>query len=110
MSETVKNIVVGIVFIGVAVAGYYMFLQRDSGGLTLDGVTPQNAELLARTEAFIARRSQLEALKLDVTFFQSPTFTSLRSYTTVVPDQGVGRENIFETPASVPTTRTIPVE
>lgn len=110
MSETVKNIVVGILFIGVAVAGYYMFTQRDSDGLSLDGVTPLDPEMSARTDVFIARRSELEALKIDVTFFQSPTFTSLRSYTTVVPDQVVGRVNIFDTPSSVPTTRTAPIQ
>ncbi len=110
MSEIVKNIVVGILFIGIVAAGYFMFIQRDSTALTLDGITPLNEELLTRTEVFIARRSELERLKLDISFFQSPNFTSLRSYSTIVPDQTVGRTNIFDSPQAVPTTRTVPIQ
>jgi hypothetical protein len=110
MSDTLKNLVVGILFIGVVAAGYFMFTQRDSASLTLDGMSPRSEDLLLRTQVFIERRQQLEVQTTDVTFFQDPRFTSLRSYTAIVPDQTVGRTNIFDAPSSVPTTRTAPIE
>jgi hypothetical protein len=110
MSDTLKNLVVGILFIGVVAAGYFMYTQRDSATLSLDGMSPRSEDLIARTQIFIDRRAELEALKLDVTFFQDPRFSSLRSYSTVVPDQTVGRANIFDAATAVPTTRTVPVQ
>lgn len=110
MSDTLKNLVAGILLIGVAAAGYIMFTQRDSASLSFDGLTINSEDLVARTQVFIERRAELELLKLEVSFFQDPRFTSLRSYSTIVPDQTVGRLNIFDEAATVPTTRTVPVE
>lgn len=110
MSDTLKNLVVGILFIGVVAAGYFMYTQRDSATLTLDGMSPRSEDLVARTQVFIDRRAELETLKLDIAFFQDARFSSLRSYSTIVPDQNVGRVNIFEAALAVPTTRTVPVQ
>ena len=102
-----KNLLVGIICIVIFVFGYY-FLTRSETDFSLDSLTANSDELVARTAIFIERRSQLEALDLQTELYTDPTFTSLQSYSTAVPEQVVGRENIFAVPQSVPTTRTVP--
>ena len=102
-----KNLLVGVICIVIFVFGYY-FLTQSKSDFTLDSLTTNSDQLVARTSVFIERRSQLEALDLQTELFTNPKFTSLRSYTTAVPEQAVGRENIFAAPQSVPTTRTVP--
>lgn len=101
MSQTLKNLLVFALFISLVVLGYFMFTQRNSGGLAIVGGTTVSVELLARTRIFIERRAALQSLNLDTSLFTNPAFTSLRSYTSDVPDQSIGRDNIFDTAQSV---------
>ena len=110
MTDTLKNILVGGVFILLLAVGYYMISQTDSVTLSLDGVSLVSGDLLAKTQAFIDRGATLQSLEIKTSVLTDPHFTSLRSYTTEIPDQSVGRVNIFDTPAAVPTTRTVPIE
>ncbi len=110
MTDTLKNILVGGVFILLLGVGYYMISQTDSVTLSLDGVSLVSGDLLAKTQAFIDRGATLQSLDIKTGVLTDPHFTSLHSYTTEIPEQSVGRVNIFDEPAAVPTTRTVPIE
>jgi|GEM_PF-1247035 len=108
MTQTLKNLLVLIVFVVLVALGYYLFTERDSGALSLLKSTDVSPALLAKTSVFIEHRTALEQLKLDTSIFTNPSFTSLRSYSADIPDQTIGRVNIFDpatpVPAPVPVT------
>jgi len=103
-----KNLLVGVVCIVTFVFGYY-FLTQSTDDFSLDSLAANSDELVGRTAVFIERRTQLDALDLQTALFTDARFTSLRTYTIAVPEQAVGREDIFATPQSVPVTRTAPL-
>ena len=102
MTQVLKNILVLGAFIAVVVLGYYLFTQRDSTTLSFVKGSDVSPELLAKTSVFIVRRAKLEGLTLDTSMFTDPSFTSLRSYTTEIPEQTVGRTNLFDAASPVP--------
>ena len=102
MTQTLKNLLVLAGFIALVALGYYLFTERDSGALSFVTSVDVSPELLAKTSVFIQHRAELENLKLDTTIFTNPAFTSLRSYTTDIPEQQIGRTNIFDTANPVP--------
>ena len=110
MTQTLKNLLVLIVFITLLALGYYLFTERDAVTLTLSGTAEVSPDLLEKTQVFIERRAALEARTLDMSLFTDPAFTSLRSYTTEVPNQTIGRSNIFDTPTPVPTVTPVSIE
>lgn len=103
-----KNILVGIICIVIFLFGYY-FLTQSNSDFTLDSLSTNPDQLVARTSVFIERRNKLEALDLKTDLFTDVRFTSLRSYSTAIPEQAVGRTNIFAAPQAVPVTRTTPL-
>lgn len=103
-----KNLLIGIICIVIFVFGYY-FLTQSRSDFNLDSLSTNSDDLVSRTSVFIERRSKLEALDLKTDLFTDSRFTSLRSYSTAVPEQSVGRTNIFATPQAVPVTRTTPL-
>lgn len=109
MTQTLKNLLVLIVFVVLVALGYYLFSQRDSGVLSFVKTADVSSTLLEKTSIFIERRAQLESLKLDMSLFTNPAFTSLRSYTTEIPDQSVGRTNIFDTANPVPPATPVSI-
>lgn len=110
MTQTLKNLLVLIVFISLLALGYYLFTERDALTLTLGGGGDVSPVLLQETQVFIERRAELESRSLDMSLFTNPAFTSLRSYTTLIPEQTIGRSNIFDTPSPVPTVTPVTLE
>ena len=102
MTQTLKNLLVLVIFVAVIALGYYLFTQRDSGTLSFVKRADVSPELLAQTSIFIEHRAELESLMLDTGIFTNPVFTSLRSYTTEIPEQVIGRINIFDVANPVP--------
>ena len=103
MTQTLQNLLVLAAFVILVGLGYYLFTQRDSNVLSLVGAQAEvSPVLLQDTRVFIERRATLEAQKLDTSLFTDPAFISLRSYHTDIPEQEVGRSNIFDDPTKVP--------
>jgi hypothetical protein len=102
MTNTLKTIIgLGIASV-FAIIGYFMLIQRDSVSLSFDGYEAVSNDLLLETQVFIERRAALEARTLDIALLTNPKFTSLRSYTTTVPNQSVGKINLFAPATPVP--------
>lgn len=111
MTQTLQNLLAVAAFIILVGLGYYLFTQRDSTVLSLvGGQEDVSPVLLERTQVFIERRATLEARQLDVTLFTNPAFVSLRSYHTEIPEQEVGRTNIFDLPTKVPSVTPVSIE
>ena len=109
MTQTLKNLLVLIVFVVLVALGYYLFTQRDSAVLSFVKSTDVSSTLLEKTSVFIERRAELEGLTLDMSLFTNPAFTSLRSYTTEIPDQSIGRSNIFDSATPVPSAAPVSI-
>ena len=107
MTPVLKNI---LLLIGLAIvlgAAYYMYSNGNLAPLDVSTVD-SNQELLNKTAEFINRREQLNSTTLDLSLFSDARFNSLRSFSTPVPDQTVGRVNIFDKPATISSTRVSP--
>jgi hypothetical protein len=110
MTDTLKNLLVLAAFIAVLVIGYFMFTQSSESTWSLVKTEQVSPVLLEKTQIFIQRRSELEARTLDTSIFTDPAFTSLRSYATDIPDQPVGRTDIFDEAQPVPTVTPVTIE
>ena len=93
MSSLLKNIFVGIICLGLAGLAYYFI--TDPTATSVGSSADVNAELVSKTQAFIERSSKLQQINIDVSFFTNPTFTSLRSFAKEVPNQPLGKKDIF---------------
>jgi hypothetical protein len=109
MTETLKNLLILAIFVVLVGLGYYLFTQRDSSVLSFVSTADVSPELLAQTSVFIEHRAELEALTLDMSLFTNPAFTSLRSYSSAIPEQTVGRTNIFDTADPVPPATPVSI-
>ena len=96
MTQTLKNVLAFALLAGVAVLGYFMFIQRDSGNLILgqDGVVSD--QLLVQASTFVEKRMVVESLMIDTSILVDPRFTNLNTYTAPVPNQSVGKISLFE--------------
>jgi hypothetical protein len=96
MGNSAKNIAIILGIITIGAGGYWLYTQEVAATPEFNGneVTMQN--MLSRTQVFIERRQQLDQVELDISFFEDDRFQSLRSFTTPIVTQPVGRSNPFE--------------
>jgi len=100
MSGILKNIIVAIICIACAGLGYYLFIDGGSdSGVSSNSVVRQ--ELVNKTQSFIERSARLQQVNIDQSFFTDSTFTSLRSFSAPVPNQPLGRNDIFGTATGI---------
>ena len=95
MSNTFKNLVVILGLISVGVAGYFMFMQGTDSPFSFEVNSEDIQSMRENSQLFIQRRSQLNSIQLEVTVFDDPYFTSLRSFDRPIEEQPVGRDNPF---------------
>lgn len=100
MSGLLKNIVIIGICIGCAGLAYYFFTSSDSE-LDMSTNSAVRLELISKTESFIERSARLQSITIDQSFFTDRNFTSLRSFSTAVPNQPLGRSDIFGTNARI---------
>jgi hypothetical protein len=89
-----KNVFIIIVCILVAGAAYY-FLTDDSLAPGITDGSEVRQDLLNKTQSFIERSAKIQQINIDTAFLTDPTFTSLRSFATPVPNQPLGRADLF---------------
>lgn len=92
--SSLKNILLIIACIAAAGLVYYV-TGPDASTAALGTSDEVRQQLIAKTQSFIERSAQLEQINIDQSFFMDSTFTSLRSFSTPVPNQPLGRENLF---------------
>lgn len=109
MSPIIQNLIIVVIVIFLGYIGYQMIVVGNNNVLNISGagILPQE-DLLSKTQDFIGRRAQLEAVTLDTDYLKDAKFTSLRSYSTPVPDQTVGRDNIFDKAQSISSAAVAP--
>ncbi len=106
MSPLLKNIfVAGICLILVGFA-FFFFVGGDEATNDLGSNADAQAALLAKTESFIERSQRLQNISIDTSFFSNSAFTSLRSFSTEVPNQPLGKNDIFSTAQKVSSVNT----
>jgi len=85
-----KTIILVIILLVLIFIGYKFFWNTDSAASDETAVIDNEVVL-----KFVAMLEEIKALKLDVSFFASPIFTSLKDYTVEISPQPVGRKNPF---------------
>jgi hypothetical protein len=108
MSGFTKNIFVICICIACAALGYYLFVGTDDSELA--GNTVVRQELINKTQSFIERSAKLQQINIDQSLFTDSTFTSLRSFSTPVPNQPLGRNDIFGDASSISISSSIVTE
>lgn len=93
MNSVTKNIATILGVLTIAFAGYYFFIQKASPDSVADDFTLQ--QMLASTEVFIMRSQELDQMNFDLSVFEDARFKTLRSFTSPVQEQPVGRTDPF---------------
>lgn len=101
----IKKLIVLLTIVILLGLGYFLIIERN--GVSLDILTQSNLsdQLIANSQIFIERGTTLRQTRIDLTLFEDPRFTSLRSYSTPVPTQPIGKPNLFQGSA-LPTIPT----
>ena len=95
MQSLTKNITVILGVVTLAFGAYYFYAQRGSVVQTNAADDEAIKSMLASTEIFISRSSELDQISFDVAIFEDARFTSLISFTKPVQDEPAGRPNPF---------------
>ena len=95
MGKTATNFAIALGLITVAFAGYYMFTQQGNGTLSVETNQQATINMLNNTQVFIEHRRALDGVDLDISIFEDPRFRSLRSFTTPIQKQPIGRPDPF---------------
>jgi hypothetical protein len=101
MSQLLQKFFITVGAIGLLVLGYLLFVQPSQFDLAGGAVDPLADGVLVKTQVFIERRAQLDQVTIDSTLFSDPRFTTLRSYTSALSTQSLGKSSLFELPSSL---------
>lgn len=93
MSNLTKNLVTILGLVTVVFAGFYFYAQKDALDTGVDDLAVQ--EMLVSTEVFIVRSQELDEMDFDLSVFENERFKTLRSFTSPIQEQSVGRTDPF---------------
>lgn len=93
MSNATKNITVILGVLTMVFSGYYFFAQTAPGDVA--GSDEELQAMLANTAVFMERSQELDAMNFDETVFQNERFRTLKTFTSPVESQPIGRSNPF---------------
>ena len=95
MGKTMTNLSIVLGLITVAFAGYYLYLQKDSSTLNIESSEETMQNMMNKTQKFIQHRQTLDKVRLDMNIFEDKRFVSLRSFSTPIEEQPIGRPDPF---------------
>lgn len=104
ISPLVKNIIIGVIAVGLLILGYIFFSNSSSTDTALTSSSGEAGTTATTTQGeqdklsqdFVTMLLGVKSIKLDDTIFSDPAFTSLRdSSILLVPDGTEGRPNPF---------------
>ena len=104
MSQTLQKVLIAGGAIGLIFLGYKLFVQPSQFDLVEGAVNPLADSVLVKTQAFIERRAQLDQVTIDGRLFADARFTSLRSYSSPLSEQPLGKASLFELPPALQET------
>ena len=110
MSPLLKNIFVGIICIILFGFAYFFITGNNDGENGANTNEDAQAALVNKTQSFIERSRKLQEIFIDTTLFTNVAFTSLRSFATDVPNQPLGRNDIFGSAQKVGVNSSVATE
>lgn len=96
MSQISKNIFAVTLLGGVAILGYFMFVQKDSNTLLMEADNQVSNQLLVQASGFVKKRTEIESLVIDTSILLDSRFANLTTYTNTVVNQNIGKTSLFE--------------
>ncbi len=106
MSQVLQKILITLGAVGLMLLGYFLFVNPSQFALQESAVNPLADSVLIKTQAFIARRAALDRVEITSELFSDTRFTGLRSYTTPLAEQDLGKRSIFDVPADLQTSQS----
>lgn len=101
--SSLKNILIIVICIAAAAFAYYV-TRSDSSSADMGENSAVRQELIQKTQSFIERSNKLQQITIDQAFLMDTTFTSLRSFSTPVPNQTLGRNDLFGEQSAIGTS------
>ena len=107
MKPNIKNILIGVLMLGVLIVAYFMFIKKaptdatltsSSGITTTDQNTDSSTSGLGIGQDFISLLLSVKSIKLNDSIFSDPAFLSLKDSSILlmlVDDGSLGRPNPF---------------
>jgi hypothetical protein len=95
MGKSATNISIILGVITIVFAGYYFYSQNSSVEPRFETNEQTMQNMLNNTKAFIGYRAVLRDVQLDYSFFEDERLLSLKSFTTPINDEPIGRSNPF---------------
>ncbi|MFT7644721.1 MAG: hypothetical protein ACI9BF_000376 [Candidatus Paceibacteria bacterium] len=95
MGKTTTNLIIVLGLITITFAGYYMFVQNATSSISSETNDQMVQDMLNSTSVFIVYTNILSQATLDINFFEDERFSLLRSFTTQVQEQPIGRPDPF---------------
>ncbi len=87
--------------IGLIALAYFLFFQPSQFELEAGESNPLADAVLAKTQVFIELRAKLDTVVIDSDLFADERFTGLRSYSSTLADQPIGKTSLFDLPSSL---------
>jgi len=95
MNASLKNILILLVILTFAFAGYYVLVQSDKSQMLFSDNQFVTDEMLANTQLFMERSATLSSVVVDTSVFDDEKFLTYTNFTNQLVTQPVGRENPF---------------
>ena len=96
MSPFLKNSLIVLGLIALAIFGYYLYITQSQAVIAVDNNTRVSNQAAAETQEFLRRLNELKTVDLEGDLFIDPRFQSLVDYSTPIVPSSVGRSNPFE--------------
>lgn len=100
-TNPLEYMLIGLIVIAFVGFGFLLLFRPSlifDQGITNSGDTV----LLTKAQMFIGYRQTLSSVSLDTSFFNEPLFQALRNDVVSVPEQPVGKSDLFSNSAVFP--------
>ncbi len=95
MNNTLKNLLLVLGLVTVGYVGYYLYSIRTSTTATDSTDDAEFQAMLTRTQLFIQRSQDLNAMQVDLSVLEEDTFNSLQNNSRLLQEVDAGRNNPF---------------
>jgi hypothetical protein len=95
MGKKATNLTIVLGLITITFAGYYIYSLNSMPTLDFETNEQNIQNMINETSFFINYTEILSRTKLDITFFEDESFSSLRNFTTPIKEQPIGRPDPF---------------
>jgi hypothetical protein len=91
-----QNIILIMSSVMILALGSYLLLNRGTNNLNTESGTLTRNEIFTRSGDIFGRLQSIQSININTAIFSNPQFIGLQTFTQSVPEQPVGKQEIFE--------------